>query len=229
MRRVLALSIASYAASGCGTDAEVLLCTAASTSAVVEIEIEGQPVCLGTVIDPQWALTAKHCVQPPGADAPFASSAIRLWAEDARAHDVVGVEVLGGRYESLGAISGRDIALLKLTVSSTTLVDIAETMPTDSSHACVVLTDDIKQPEAVTIHATQPRSIYVDGVTCPGDSGGPLLTTDGELLGVASWRTLGTCGTGLSVFTRLDAHRAWMDAVVDNDASETSSRFAIVE
>lgn len=61
--------------------------------------------------------------------------------------------------------------------------------------------------------AVESLTVYVDGATCPRDSGEPLLTTAGALLGVASWRTQGACGTGLSAFTRVEPRAAWVQDI----------------
>lgn len=63
---------------------------------------------------------------------------------------------------------------------------------------------------------------------CTGDVGSPLITKNGELVGIASWQGSG-CGRGYpDVYTRLYPHIAWIWSNLiedENIESEKSKLF----
>ena len=92
--------------------------------AVVTVEAFGAlALCTGTLIAPNVVLTAKHCVQAPGAEAPYPVNSFTIGVGDAvgatRDYRVRYVETTPGAYESdslglRGAIFGIDVAVIVL-------------------------------------------------------------------------------------------------------------------
>jgi secreted trypsin-like serine protease len=177
---------------------------------VVNIEVSGTESCLGTHIREDWVLTAKHCIQTTGASTPVPAATVIVVARGGR-FVVDRIEAVSGAYSTLESLSGRDLALLHLTVPLDFVPVASLTNALDDPEAAIVVQRGAPyRAVPVVVKAVESGSIYTEGVTCWGDSGGPLLAADGKVMGVASWRTIGECGTGVSVFARVDAHADWI-------------------
>lgn len=181
--------------------------------------MDGAPVCLGVWLAPapddvlhaRWALTAKHCFQPAGAELPNEASQVTI----ATSETLLGVQdlvVLGGAYANLAELDD-DLALLRVAG------DLPEHpgLPIGDAHG-VQHAFAVTQEEgnfvavAVSPAVLEDRLIYTDGVTCTGDSGGPLVSQSAHaVIGVASWRTYDECGEGVSVFARVSPALSWIE------------------
>lgn len=213
-----AAALAAWFASACApVDGHVDLADQAATACVGVVSVADREVCLGVSIGDGWVLTAKHCVQVVGAAGPVEASGVVV-QRDGVPLEVVEVVVLGGAYESLGELAGYDLALLR-------------TSPGEGADSCALARE---ASPIGSVFATQRRDglrvvaapvvtlgtheIITESVTCDGDSGGPLLTEDGSVVGVASWRSTGPCTSGRSVFTRVEPHLDWIESTIGANA-----------
>ena len=176
-------------------------------SAIVHIDVDDAPTCLGSAVAPEWVLTARHCVTDD-AYRPLEAGRLRIrHGNRALVAQAVHLQPLDQhhKHNALADLAGEDIALLHVPdlMAANTLALADEVAPT----AFAVVSGQL-QPAPV--RAVEAAQVFTEGVTCPGDSGGPLFDASHHLIGIASWRTPGACGTGTSVFTRVSAHHAWI-------------------
>jgi hypothetical protein len=128
---------------------------------------------------------------------------------------VTDVRTRGDRYQHLGELQNRDLALLRISGRLTNHYRISDRKPKDTTR----LTLKAKVPVLVNIKASDNYKYWTRPVTCKGDSGAPLIDADGRLTAIASWRTGLRCGEGLSVFLRLASHRTWIEAQMEPDGN----------
>ena len=162
---------------------------------------------MGSVIAQQWILTARHCVTDDAYVA-LDLGCLRIRQGDHRlVAQAVHLQPLRGQHEhnALADLAGEDIALLHVPdlMGANTLA-----LADEVGQASFAIVSGQLQP--APLRAVEAAQIFTEGVTCAGDSGGPLLDASHDLVGIASWRTPGACGTGTSVFTRVSTHRAWI-------------------
>jgi|RhiMethySRZTD1v2_1073278.scaffolds.fasta_scaffold48531_4 trypsin len=188
--------------------------------------VAGQSTCSGTLIDGQRVLTAHHCITERDK---FGEIVTRdLTPEHVRVE-------LGGDYLPWGEVGVRaivaptcghragegDIAVLVL---ERRLVGVP-TMPTALDRApikgdkiepvgfgrCDLTLDGIRRKRRAggPIETVAPGHFRLRAAICPGDSGGPALTSGGKLVGVVSASAMdGDEATlGKTEFTRLDRWR----------------------
>lgn len=184
-------------------------------------------VCSGTLIDEDRVLTAHHCVGERDGDNGFTGRAVspdRILVElggDVIPWGEVGVRAIVAPPCGLAAGVG-DIAILVLErrlVGIPTLTPSLDYAVSEGEHIepvgfghCTASSASIERKTRVggRIDALRPSRFRLNAGICPGDSGGPALTSGGRLVGVVSAAVMdGSESTvGRSEFTRLDAWRA---------------------
>lgn len=188
--------------------------------------IAGDTTCSGTLVAGDQVLTAHHCVSARAGDGTILArdvdpSTVRVelgsgylpWGE-------VGVRGILAPPCGHGAGSG-DIAMLILDrelVGVATLPPALDRAPTVGEFVepagfgvCPASEDGIRKHVRTggPLDALRADRFRLDASICPGDSGGPALTRDGQLVGVISAAVMdGSASTvGRSEFTRLDHWR----------------------
>lgn len=247
MRSVVASSLVAIlfaANSGCGTSPPAPE-VGASTDAIVDGErtSNDEPavvavlnrfggLCTGTLIAPRVVLTAKHCVQNPGASGPNAPSAFIIGIGDninrlTQTFGATDVVTTPGVYTDRGGLGGAlvgvDVALITLaSPASITPIPVHRGAATDlvGDTMRAVGFGQIPSGSAGVKYRTTTRVsglmggvIYTPPAICQGDSGGPLLTLDGEVAGVASFGS-GGCGSGINGYNRVDLYLEMIDEAV---------------
>lgn len=205
-------------------------------SFMVSLQDGGNHFCGGSLISPEWVLTAAHCVE--GTDA--ASVGLRIGSneyatggEEAQAAEII----VHDGYD--GQSPGNDIALVKLSAPATSapvtiagdaapgtesrLLGWGQTCPEPGGCGAP---DYLQQLDVSVLDAGDCTGI--DGSlelctsnpggnagACYGDSGGPQIVGDGsswQLIGVTSRSGNGdsTCATGPSIYTDATAYGDWI-------------------
>ncbi len=232
---LLALSCAQAPPPDVGTQADAIVDgerTSNDEPAVVAVLNRFGGLCTGTLIAPRVVLTAKHCVQNPGASGPNAPSAFVIGIGDTinrltQTFGATDVVTTPGTYTDRnglgGALVGVDVALITLA-SPAAIAPI----PVHRGRAQDIVGDrmravgfgQIPSGSVGTKYRTMTRVsgvmggvLYTPPTICQGDSGGPLLTLSNEVAGVASFGS-GGCGSGINGYNRVDTYLDMIDEAI---------------
>lgn len=176
--------------------------------------------CTATAIGPRMLVTAKHCVQRPGANAPDDPSHYKVLEgsradQPSRTHTVTAIFTTPGIYTSQtreedGTLFGIDVGLvvteepLPASPEPVRFRSYQNSLPGMFETIGYGLTEDGDTGErrVVDFVSTEAGSdrVFAGPVACIGDSGGPLFDLgDGALVGVTSYGE-GACASGTTAF-----------------------------
>ncbi|MCA9605142.1 MAG: S1 family peptidase [Myxococcales bacterium] len=192
--------------------------------------------CTGSIISPYVVLIAAHCVISSGST-PAPANRFRIYVGSSTRNftaEYLVTEVLTAPGASVNERTGElnnDLALLVLaSPARETPLELGRGTPMSSlpGHTLTAVGygqtpsggSGTKYTVTTRFDGYQAGFIFVPPTVCPGDSGGPLISDDGAVYGVASFiyspdgRTSPTCGTAPGAYTEIFRFLDFIDGVL---------------
>ncbi len=203
--------------------------------AVVAVHtFSGIGLCTGTLISPHVVLTAKHCVQAPGADRPYPPSVMSVGVGSVSAEvmelRVVDLSTTPGLYTSEpgvglgGALVGVDVATITLLdpITDVTPIPVGRERPTVGMAFTAVgfgerpdgMEAGLKYETTSTIESISGDVLATSETICRGDSGGPAILEGPPrvVVGVASFGEEGNCPSSHDGYNLVEPFLGLIDA-----------------
>ena len=193
--------------------------------------------CTASIISPYVVLTANHCVEN-GRGGPAAPQNLRVYVGASERRLTAEYRVSEVRPVPNAGLSGRqanDVALLVLSSPATqTPLELfrespvglrAQTVTSIGYGQTPTAGSGIKYRTTTRVQGYDGGFIFVEPSVCSGDSGGPLILSDGTVAGVASFifspdgRTRPTCGTAPGAYNEIFRHLDFIDSVLEETGS----------
>ena len=191
--------------------------------------VGGVGLCTGTFISPTVVLTAKHCVQPPGLEQPYALSLLSIGVgadvDSSRDWRVRRVDTTPGSYRNDGFLTGlvgEDVGVVTIRPNGAgELPDVTPIPVYREDPSSLVGTEftyigygrtpeggaGVKYETTGTLNNVDATVLYGSMNICSGDSGGPMiLEGEGErhVVGVASFGEAMRCPSSRDGHNRVD-------------------------
>ncbi len=193
--------------------------------------------CTATIVAPRAVLTAKHCVQGRG-DVAAPAGQFRIYAGDStrsfyQEYRVQEVRVPPGCWDLCGDAS--DVAMLILTApADEEPIPVSFDPPRDirGSPFTAIGYGETPAGRAGTKYLTMKSIeqimggiIFVEPSVCSGDSGGPIIGSDGAIYGVASFiyspdgRSEPRCGTAPGAYNGIQYLQDFIEQAITDSGS----------
>jgi len=202
--------------------------------AVVAIRIGGSALCTGSLVAPDVVLTARHCVSETAENIQCDRPGVQVRGDrDPRTMLIYAGESANGKAIARGRalvvpgshrLCGADAAAIVLDRNVTGIPPLRISSPPSPGAKVTAVGYGRQGPygeagwkmkRTIRILDVEKTELEVGEGTCPGDSGGPLLDSNGAIVGIVS-RGRMPCdrSSTTNIYSRADVHRDLVEKAV---------------